>query len=33
MTYTDLWPLIQADILGVLLADPILGARNGVLQH
>ena len=31
MTYTDLWPLIQADILGVLLADPILGARNGVL--
>lgn len=31
MTYTDLWPLIQADILGVIQADPFLGARNGVL--
>lgn len=29
--YTDLWPLIQADILGVLQADDFIGARPGVL--
>lgn len=27
---TDLWPLIQEDILGVLLADEFIGNRNGV---
>ena len=31
MKYTDLWPLIQADILGVLQADDFLGTRQGVL--
>ena len=29
--YTDLWPLLQADILGVLQADAFIGARPGVL--
>jgi hypothetical protein len=28
--YQDLWPLIQQDILGCLLADAIIGARVGV---
>jgi hypothetical protein len=28
---TDLWPLLQADILGVLQADAFLGTRAGVL--
>jgi hypothetical protein len=31
MTYLDLWPLLQADILGCLAADPFIGARPGVL--
>ena len=31
MQYTDLWPLIQADILGCLQADAFLAARPGVL--
>ena len=31
LQYTDLWPLIQADILGVLAADEFIGARPGVL--
>ncbi len=31
MNYTDLWPLIQRDILGVLQADDFLGTRNGLL--
>jgi hypothetical protein len=31
MTYKDLWPLIQRDILGALQADDFLGARQGVL--
>lgn len=29
--YTDLWPLIQADILGVMQADEFIGPRPGVL--
>ncbi len=31
MQYTDLWPLIQRDILGCLQADAFLAARPGVL--
>ena len=31
MQYTDLWPLIQGDILGVLQADAFLAARPGIL--
>jgi hypothetical protein len=31
MNYTDLWPLIQADILGCLQADAFLAGRPGVL--
>lgn len=31
MKYQDLWPLIQADILGVLQADDFIGTRTGVL--
>lgn len=31
MQYTDLWPLLQKDILGVLQADAFIGARPGVL--
>ena len=31
MQYTDLWPAIQADIFGVISADPVLGNRAGVL--
>ena len=31
MQYTDLWPAIQADIFGVVSADPVLGNRAGVL--
>ena len=31
MNYTDLWPIIQADILGCLSADSFLAARPGVL--
>ena len=31
MNYTDLWPMISADILAVLQADEFLGARPGVL--
>jgi|GEM_PF-5830187 len=31
MQYTDLWPLLQKDILGVLQADEFIGARPGVL--
>jgi len=31
MNYIDLWPLLQKDILGVLLADAFLGTRQGVL--
>jgi len=31
MNYTDLWPLIQKDILGCLQADGFLAARPGVL--
>lgn len=31
MKYTDLWPLIQADILGAIQADDFLGTRAGVL--
>ena len=31
MQYTDLWPLIQQDILGCLQADAFLAARPGVL--
>jgi hypothetical protein len=30
MIYTDLWPLIQQDILNCLLADVFTGTRNGV---
>lgn len=30
MNYQDLWPLIQQDILGVLSADSLIGARKGV---
>ena len=30
MQYTDLWPAIQADILGVLKADAFIGARPGI---
>lgn len=29
--YTDLWPLIQRDVLGCLQADPFFAARPGVL--
>lgn len=31
MIYTDLWPLLQADILGVLMADDFIGTRTGIL--
>jgi len=31
MQYTDLWPLLQQDILGCLQADAFLTARPGVL--
>jgi hypothetical protein len=31
MSYQDLWPLLQRDILGVMQADDFLGARPGVL--
>ena len=31
MDYKDLWPLIQADILGVIAADDFLGTRGGVI--
>ena len=31
LQYTDLWPLIQQDILGALQADEFIGARGGVL--
>lgn len=31
MQYTDLWTLLQADILGVLDADDFIGTRNGIL--
>ena len=31
MLYQDLWPALQADILGVLQADDLIGARMGVL--
>lgn len=30
MNYTDLWPLIQQDILGCLQADTLIGTRQGV---
>lgn len=30
MSYTDLWPLIQQDILGAIQADNFLGTRVGV---
>ena len=30
MTYTDLWPLIQQDILAVLSADDFIGTRAGL---
>ena len=30
MTYQDLWPLIQADILAVLQADDFIGTRAGL---
>lgn len=29
--YTDLWPLLQQDILGLLQADDFIGTRQGVL--
>lgn len=31
LDYTDIWPLIQRDVLGVLAADQFIGARPGVL--
>lgn len=31
MKYTDLWPLIQQDILGALLGDDVIGQRKGLL--
>jgi hypothetical protein len=31
MNYADLWPAIQADIIGVIQADDFLGTRQGVL--
>lgn len=33
MNYTDIIPLIQADIYAVLRADPIIGLRAGVLME
>jgi len=30
MNYSDLWPLIQQDLLGCLQADDFLGSRNGL---
>jgi hypothetical protein len=31
LQYTDLWPLIQRDILAAIASDPFLGTRIGVL--
>ena len=31
MEYRDLWPLVQADLLGFISAHPFLGTRTGVL--
>jgi len=30
MLHTDLWPLLQSDLLGVLLADDFIGTRSGL---